>query len=36
VYRYGSKDRQVLELGAQESAAALEHFARCDPAMCKL
>ncbi|WP_437768450.1 adenosylcobalamin-dependent ribonucleoside-diphosphate reductase [Sorangium sp. So ce281] len=36
VYRYGSKDRQVLELGAQESAAAIEHFARCDPAACKL
>jgi ribonucleoside-diphosphate reductase alpha chain len=36
VYRYGSKDRQVLELGAQESAAEREHFARCDPGACKL
>lgn len=35
VYRYGSKDRQVLELGAQESASAREHFTRCDPDTCK-
>jgi ribonucleoside-diphosphate reductase alpha chain len=36
VYRYGSKDRQVLELGAGESAALREHFARCDPDACRV
>lgn len=36
VYRYGSKSRQVLELGANETAAEREHFARCDPHACRL
>jgi ribonucleoside-diphosphate reductase alpha chain len=36
VYRYGSKDRQVLTLGAGEDALAREAFARCDPGACRL
>ena len=36
VYRYGSKERQVLRLGSQESAQDYENFARCDPQACKL
>jgi ribonucleoside-diphosphate reductase alpha chain len=36
VYRYGSKGRQVLELGTEETSEAHEHFARCDPHACKL
>jgi ribonucleoside-diphosphate reductase alpha chain len=36
VYRYGSKGRQVLQLGLQDSPEEHEHFARCDPHACKL
>jgi ribonucleoside-diphosphate reductase alpha chain len=36
VYRYGSKERQVLRLGSEESAQDYENFARCDPQACKL
>jgi ribonucleoside-diphosphate reductase alpha chain len=36
VYRYGSKDQQVLTLGTGEEPAARELFARCDPAACRL
>jgi ribonucleoside-diphosphate reductase alpha chain len=36
VYRYGSKDEQVLQLGAGETPEEYEHFARCDPHACKL
>jgi ribonucleoside-diphosphate reductase alpha chain len=36
VYRYGSKGEQVLQLGAGETPAEREHFARCDPHACKL
>jgi len=36
VYRYGSKEEQVLQLGAGESPAEREHFAHCDPHACKL
>jgi ribonucleoside-diphosphate reductase alpha chain len=36
VYRYGSKDRQVLTLGAGEEALARELHARCDPGACRL
>lgn len=36
VYRYGSKDRQVLTLGAGEEMAAREYFAKCDPGACRL
>jgi len=36
VYRYGSKSRQVLELGADEEPEEHEHFRRCDPNACKL
>jgi ribonucleoside-diphosphate reductase alpha chain len=36
VYRCGSKERQVLTLGAGESAAARELYAKCDPAACRL
>jgi ribonucleoside-diphosphate reductase alpha chain len=36
VFRYGSKDQQVLELGTDETLEEHEHFARCDPHACKL
>jgi ribonucleoside-diphosphate reductase alpha chain len=36
VYRYGSRHRQVLTLGAGESAAGREYFAKCDPGACRL
>jgi ribonucleoside-diphosphate reductase alpha chain len=36
VYRYGSKDEQVLQLGVGETPEEHEHFARCDPHACKL
>lgn len=36
VYRYGSKGRQVLNLGAGDAVEQHEHFARCDPHACKL
>jgi len=36
VYRYGSKSRQVLELGAGESAEFREKFTKCDPEACRL
>jgi ribonucleoside-diphosphate reductase alpha chain len=36
VYRYGSKDQQVLLLGGSETPEEREHFARCDPHACKL
>ncbi len=36
IYRSGSKDRQVLTLGAGEDAASREYFARCDPGACRL
>jgi ribonucleoside-diphosphate reductase alpha chain len=36
VYRYGSKGRQVLRLGSDETTEQHEHFARCDPHACKL
>ncbi|GIX31287.1 MAG: hypothetical protein KatS3mg124_1759 [Porticoccaceae bacterium] len=36
VYRYGSRDRQVMQLGAGEPLEAREHFARCDPHDCRL
>lgn len=36
VYRYGSKDQQVLQLGAEDSPQQHEHFARCDPEDCRL
>ena len=36
VYRYGSKDQQVLRLGNGQSPEQHEHFARCDPYACKL
>ncbi len=36
VYRYGSKSPQVLTLGAGETVAGREAFARCDPAACRL
>jgi ribonucleotide reductase alpha subunit len=31
VFRYGSKDRQVLELGVRDNAQSAEHSVRCDP-----
>jgi ribonucleoside-diphosphate reductase alpha chain len=36
VFRYGSKGQQVLELGEGESGEEREHFAQCDPYVCKL
>jgi ribonucleoside-diphosphate reductase alpha chain len=36
IYRYGSKDQQVLSLGAGEEATAREFFVKCDPAACRL
>jgi ribonucleoside-diphosphate reductase alpha chain len=36
VYRYGSKEQQVLQLGTAETPTQHEHFARCDPEACKL
>ena len=31
VYRYGSRESQVLELGATEETHHHDHTARCDP-----
>ncbi len=36
IYRYGSKDQQVLRLGAEVTPQEQEHFARCDPHACKV
>ena len=36
VYRYGSKSKQVLEVGAGESAEFREKFTKCDPEACRL
>jgi ribonucleoside-diphosphate reductase alpha chain len=36
VYRYGSKNHQVLILGAGETLEQHEHFSHCDPHACKL
>lgn len=36
VFRYGSKQQQVLTLGTDELPQEREHYARCDPHACKL
>jgi ribonucleoside-diphosphate reductase alpha chain len=36
VYRYGSREGQVLTLGAGEDAVTRDLFARCDPGACRL
>jgi ribonucleoside-diphosphate reductase alpha chain len=36
IYRCGSKETQVLALGAGESAATRELYAKCDPGACRL
>jgi len=36
IYRYGSKERQVLTLGIGEEALSREFFAKCDPGACRL
>jgi ribonucleoside-diphosphate reductase alpha chain len=36
VYRYASKLKQVLELGAGENAEFREKFTKCDPEACRL
>ncbi len=36
VYRYGSKESQVLRLGSGELAQDYEHFARCEPHACRV
>jgi ribonucleoside-diphosphate reductase alpha chain len=36
IFRYGSKNEQVLSLGVNESPQEREYFSRCDPDTCKL
>jgi ribonucleoside-diphosphate reductase alpha chain len=36
VYRYGSRDQQVLQLGVGEEMYEREHGAKCDPSQCRL
>jgi ribonucleoside-diphosphate reductase alpha chain len=36
IYRYGSKSKQVLELGVGEKAHHYDHASRCDPEECKV
>ncbi|MBI4405269.1 MAG: adenosylcobalamin-dependent ribonucleoside-diphosphate reductase [Deltaproteobacteria bacterium] len=36
VFRYGSKDQQVLQLGSGEQLADREFYSRCDPGECHL
>jgi ribonucleoside-diphosphate reductase alpha chain len=36
IYRYGSKSKQVLELGAGEEAHYYDHASKCDPEECKV
>jgi ribonucleoside-diphosphate reductase alpha chain len=36
VYRYGSKETQVLEIGRDDEPYEREHFAVCDPGACRL
>jgi ribonucleoside-diphosphate reductase alpha chain len=36
VYRYGSKEEQVFQLGVGETPEEREHFSRCDPDACRL
>ena len=36
VYRYGSKNAQVLEIGAGEEAMHFEYSTRCDPEECRV
>jgi len=35
VYRYGSRARQVLDLGTETTVVEREHYARCDPDACR-
>ncbi len=36
VYRYGSKSRQVLQLGAEEEPHNYDYASKCDPGECKV
>jgi ribonucleoside-diphosphate reductase alpha chain len=36
IFRQGSKEEQVLELGIHEEPFEKEHFSKCDPHACKL
>jgi ribonucleoside-diphosphate reductase alpha chain len=36
VFRYGSRQKPLLELGLGESVQEREHFAKCDPAACRV
>jgi ribonucleoside-diphosphate reductase alpha chain len=36
VFRYGSKETQVLELGADENALYYDHASKCDPHECRV
>lgn len=36
VFRYGSRQKPLLELGLGESMQEREHFAKCDPAACRV
>ncbi len=36
IFRYGSKSRQLFQLGLDEKSYELENFIKCDPYACKL
>lgn len=36
IFRQGSREEQVLELGIDEESYQKEHFSKCDPQACKL
>jgi ribonucleotide reductase alpha subunit len=36
VYRYGSKESQVLELGVDEDTLYPDHASKCDPGECRV
>jgi hypothetical protein len=36
IYRYGSREGQVLELGAAEEKYQVDHASRCDPTECRV
>jgi ribonucleoside-diphosphate reductase alpha chain len=36
IYRYGSREQQVLHLGVGEEPYEKEHAAKCDPYQCRL
>lgn len=36
IFRQGSRENQVMQLGAEEQPYEHEYFTRCDPGACKL